>query len=145
MANTEGARETHPHVTVKYGIHTNDVKPIEELLSLESAVVVKLDIIDKFDCDDYDVIIIKIISEQLEKLNRLISKNFDCTDTFPVYKPHATIAYVKKGSCDNLVGREDFKDLEFELDKIQFSPAIGDRFNIRLKKEDCLCELKAFS
>jgi hypothetical protein len=38
-----------------------------------------------------------VLSEQLHYLNRHICENLACTDTHPNYKPHITIAYVKRG------------------------------------------------
>ena len=45
----------------------------------------------------------------MRQLNARITKTLPCEgDKHPVFHPHCTIAYVKKGSCDQLVGQDPF-------------------------------------
>jgi 2'-5' RNA ligase len=114
-------RETDSHVTVKFGLHTNNARDVEEVVSGFSVFTVKLGEVSKFSSEEYDVIKIDVHSEKLHELNALISKKLECTDTHPTYKPHLTIAYVKKGSCDDLLGDKVFKGSSWEVSEIEFS------------------------
>lgn len=118
-------REDHIHTTVCYGIKPEvkfdeikkkcDLKPIK----------VSLGKIAKFDTDeDYDVIKVDVNGKDLHKLHKEIEKEIGCPgNTYPEYKPHLTIAFVKKGSCDDLIGESPFEGDEFELNGYDYSQA----------------------
>jgi 2'-5' RNA ligase len=110
------------HVTLKYGIHSTDFTTIRDLLQSIGPIDVELGPITKFDSNpDYDVVKIDVESADLRRLNRLIGDSVEVTDTYPVYQPHITIAYVNKGACDDLIGREDFAKRKVKLDGVTFS------------------------
>ncbi len=90
-------RETDSHITVKFGLHTNNLSDVQKVVANFGEIAVKLGNISKFSSDKYDVIKIDVISDDLHKLNALISDELECTDTHPAYKPHLTISYVQKG------------------------------------------------
>jgi hypothetical protein len=117
--------EDNPHVTVKYGLHTDDVTDIEKLTSGYGPVPVKFGKVSKFENPDFDVIKIEIISEPLHELNKLISDNLENTDTYPTYEPHATLAFVKKGTCDKIVGDDFFTDMKDSISEIYFTARDG--------------------
>ena len=125
-------RQDGIHVTVKYGIHTTDYKKVEELVSDFGDVSIKLGKVTKFESERYDVLKIDIESEALRELNKIISKNLTCTDTHPVYKPHMTIAYIKKDSCKDLIDDDYFDGIEFTGKVLQFSAKNGTKTNIEL-------------
>lgn len=112
-------RETDPHVTILYGLHTDDVDVIKDLLADEKTINLKLGKITYFTNNpDYDVIKVDVESDDLERLNTKL-KTLDYTNKYTDYKPHATIAYVKKGKRY----RGDFEkaDEEIMVNKIKFS------------------------
>jgi 2'-5' RNA ligase len=117
---TEG-REKNIHVTVKFGIHTTDPSEVANVLVSQGPIKAKLDQIMIFRADEYDVVVIKVDSPALHKVNALLAKHLECTDTYPTYQPHVTIAYVKKGQGDRYEGREDFKGWEMVFDKALLS------------------------
>jgi 2'-5' RNA ligase len=114
-------RENQIHITVKYGLHTAVAKKVRDLIENEKPVKASLGKIGLFKQDDYDVVIIKVDSPELKKLNKLISDNLTVTDTFPIYKPHCTVAYVKKGMCNELKDNTDFEGKEMTFDSVVFS------------------------
>lgn len=125
--------ESVPHVTIKYGIHTIDNTEIEKLVKDYGPVTLQLNEVSKFDTNpDFDVIKIAIKSHQLNKLNKIISENTECTDDFDEYIPHATLAYVKKGSCDHLIGDTSFDKLLDEVYEIYFTTRNGEEYYIDL-------------
>jgi hypothetical protein len=122
-----------PHVTIKYGLH--DIKPDKLIELVDGCGPIQLTFgkVSKFDTNpNFDVIKIEIESEKLNKLNSLISDNMDNTDKFDEYKPHATIAYVEKGTCDDLIENEFFDKLKDEVSQIYFTSRDGEESYIGL-------------
>jgi hypothetical protein len=54
------------------------------------------------------------------------------TSSFPVYRPHITVAYVAKGSCGHLVGNTTFEGVELTLKDLTFSAKDGSAIVVRL-------------
>ena len=117
----EDGREDRIHVTVKYGIHTIDSTPVLEMMRNYGPIKAHLGKISLFDSDDCDVVKIEVESDGLCELNKLISDNFDVTDTHPVYIPHITLCYVEKGFGSLFNGCEDFNGRDIEFKTITFS------------------------
>jgi 2'-5' RNA ligase len=102
----DDGREDEPHVTILYGLHTNDVNEVKDALSGEKEVKITLGKIKFFAADEKrnsDVLILDVDSEDLLRLNKKLRK-LDCTNTRE-YKPHATIAYVKAGKGAEYEGK----------------------------------------
>lgn len=119
-------REDHIHTTVKYGLHDSDPDCIADLISDFGEFELELGKISKFESDDYDVIKLDVKSNKLHELNKLISSNVEVTDTHPTYIPHVTVAYVKKDSCDDLLGNDFFDGITVGCDEVQFSSKDSD-------------------
>lgn len=118
----DNGREDDIHVTVKYGIHITDFTELREVFKDEKPVEVTLGKITLFETsDEFDVIKIDLHSPALHRLNKIISKNFEVTDTFPVYHPHVTVAYVRKGCGAPYNGRTNFEGKKIVLDLVTFS------------------------
>lgn len=129
-------REIEPHITVKFGTHTSDPEEIKNALKDFPPAKVTLGRISFFDTNkDYDVVKIDVVSEDLEKANKAISDKCKCTDSHPDYKPHITIAYVEKGSCEYLKGKKDFDGIEIVFEELSFQDKVGNRTIIPLKTE----------
>jgi len=125
-------RENQIHCTVKYGLHTNNVKEIEGVLDGFGKFSVRLGSISRFtSSDDFDVLKIEIESEKLRELHKLFS-NLPNEDKHKEYKPHATISYIDKGSSYSLSGDNTFSGEKFEVDEIIFSPVVGNKTNLKL-------------
>ncbi|MDQ3920211.1 MAG: 2'-5' RNA ligase family protein, partial [Acidobacteriota bacterium] len=130
-------REDHPHVTVKYGLHTNDAANLREALKDQPPVPVTLGKTSLFEGKGetpYDVVKVDVDSPELHALNAKIAAAEEHTDTHPEYKPHVTLAYVKKGlgakydgrSVDGVTGRT------VKLDSLTFSDRDGKAVEIPL-------------
>lgn len=116
-------REDYPHITVKYGIHSSDATEILELLKGEKSLKLKLGKVSLFESKDkpFDVVKVEVLSDELHRLNKKISDNIKVTDTFPEYKPHVTLAYIKKGEGKPYDGNTDFINVEFTITELEFS------------------------
>ena len=88
-----------PHITVKYGLHTQDPKPVASVLKGSRPVRFKLGRTSLFSPEgkEYDVVKVDVESPDLQRLNAKLRAALKATDTFPTYKPHVTVAYVKRG------------------------------------------------
>lgn len=113
-------REEESHITVKYGLHTDNPDEVKKIIAGFGSFPVSLGKIDKFESPEHDVLIIKINSPKIKELNELISENLDYTDSHPRYIPHLTIAYVKKGIGKEYVGSDRFEGDEFTVQEIEF-------------------------
>jgi hypothetical protein len=123
--------EDEPHCTILYGIH-KDVRD-ENVMNIFSKVSLEdLDIkvmgIDCFNNPEYDVLKMSVKSEKLNNLHDMASK-LPHTSTYPDYKPHITIAYLKKGMGEkytNLKYTTTIKD----LDKLVYSKPDGSKIDV---------------
>jgi 2'-5' RNA ligase len=132
--DNEFGRENEIHVTVLYGLHTNDVQDVMKTLKNEKAVNVRLGTISLFDTNpDYDVVKIDVKSAPLHRLHKKLKKELKHTSSFPVYHPHVTIGYVKKGSCSHLSQNKEFAGISFTSNEVIFSPAKGEKTEVFLK------------
>lgn len=114
-------RENDIHVTIKYGIHRYDFTEARNLFMKEKPIKIVLGNISLFNSDEYDVVKIDVKSPDLHRLNKIISNNFEVTDTHPIYRPHLTLAYVLKSFGDPYDGRTDFLNREIVSDSVLFS------------------------
>jgi 2'-5' RNA ligase len=93
--------EVEPHATILYGFTDEvNVKDIKDAVYawVKSPISLSLENVSAFDTSPtFDVIKIDIKSNSLHKLNTLFQK-FPHESMYPTYQPHATIAYLKKGT-----------------------------------------------
>jgi 2'-5' RNA ligase len=127
-------REDELHVTVLYGIHSDNHHAIERLVgSSHEPFWVTLGQISIFkDHGKFDVVKVEAESPYLHKLHYLFLNNTLATKLYPTYKPHVTIAYTKKDACNHLVGDRFFAGKEFLADRLIFSSKSGKRTSFYL-------------
>lgn len=123
----EGGRESDPHVTVKYGLHTNEASDVRPVVAGRGPLTFTLGKTDYFAADGYDVLFVEVRSVALKRLNVHISRSLDVTNTQPVYVPHATIAYLKSGLGEKYAGDATFEGQQHTASAITFSNAEGER------------------
>lgn len=125
----ENGLEMDPHCTVKYGLLTDEVKDIKEILQKQKGGKIYMGESSIFEADKYDVVKIEIESEDLKRIHGELNK-LPHEDKYPEYKAHATIAYVKKGRGKKYVGK--FKiNKSFKFDEVFFGDT--DRKNYKIK------------
>ncbi len=132
--------ESAPHVTVLYGFNPG-VTPVEvqKVLQLwgRSELRFTLGPIFRFDTSpEYDVLNCSVKFDQdLRELNGLLVQQFagKITQTFPDYRPHLCIAYLRKGACPGLNGHGQWEDSTFVLKSLVFSlPESTSKFSLPL-------------
>lgn len=137
--------EKSSHITIKYGLHDQLPVNLRRVLQQSgiSSVTIMLGRTSIFESEEYDVLKIDVTSGELRKLNKLLSKNLEVTDTFPVYKPHLTLCYCLKGTGQKYTGDKTFEGKIITFDRVTFSPVeMEDTFLYLYEKEVELDEPK---
>lgn len=117
-------KETNPHITLMYGLDDKEESRVKELLTkVPSKIMAELGKISKFENADapYDVLKIEVKSPHLNKIHEMIRKNFDNNYKWPNYNPHVTLAYVKKGTCNEHVGNKTFEGTKVMFEAFMYS------------------------
>lgn len=127
-------REKESHVTIRYGLKGNDVVPIQLALQGAQTIRATLGEVTAFEPTDkpYDVLKVDIVSEDLHRLNALIKANCEHDELHDGYHPHLTIGYLRRGLATEFVGDKRFVGKELTFSSVTFSPAEGNRTEIRL-------------
>lgn len=129
----EDGRELNPHVTVFYGLHTDSPERVKDLLKDAGPFEITFGVINRFTKnEDFDVLKIQVESDYLRQLHSKLKK-LDHTLTHPVYQPHCTLAYLKKGACMDHVGNSLFEGEKFKVQQLEFSSKQKHKTKIPLK------------
>lgn len=125
--------QTDYHVTVLYGIHDSSPKETFNLLKDGDEFWVELSDVTLFENEKYDVLKIDVTSGELKRLNLLVRKNIEFTSKFTDYKPHLTLAYLKKGKGKDYVS-SIFRGTSVAVRELVFSPPEGKKTSVFLKE-----------
>jgi 2'-5' RNA ligase len=119
------------HITILYGLLSDDVGAVEDAIKEygKKSIEFKVGAIQIFE-NDTDVISAKIISKDLDKLNKIISK-LPNENKYDEYIPHMTMAYLKSGEGKQFVGKKPFSE-EFSVKEILLSDKNGKKKTIKL-------------
>lgn len=97
--------ESDPHTTILYGVH-EEVHG-DDVLRVMPDTVKGMEIIvstlSYFDNPNFDVLKFEIDDDKLKELHELVKSSFPHTLSFPDYKPHITVAYLKKGRAQKYI------------------------------------------
>lgn len=106
--------EDEPHVTLLYGIHSEEVNDEEVMSSVSKEEIknLRLHNVSAFKNDTREVLKFDVEGEGLHSNNKNLRK-LPFTNDFPDYHPHATIAYLKPGTSGKYI--EMFKDKTYEV------------------------------
>lgn len=80
--------------------------------------------------EKYDVVVIHVISNDLRRLNKKLKENVEFTNKYDSYRPHVTIAYVKKGKGWKYRGNKMWEGKKFKCDHLVFSSTNGTKHKI---------------
>lgn len=129
----EEGREDDAHVTVCYGLHTNDVEQVRSALSkAKGPIELTFGKTAIFDAEEYDVLYVEVHSPDLHALNQAL-RSLPVTNSYSEYTPHATVAYLKKGLGDKYTYDYSLYGLKATVDSVRFSPAEGDDRDVQLR------------
>lgn len=127
-------REDEIHITVLYGLHGEKPNQVQEIMSNQKPLYVRLGRITVFPNPKFDVVVIDVKSDDLEEANKKLSQHVDYTNQFKSYRPHVTIAYVKKGKGWKHAGCTRWEGKKFVADYLVFSSKSGSKQKISLVK-----------
>lgn len=115
-------REDEPHVTALYGITHDDAGAIAQAVGgKHGPVKLTLGKVSKFTNNpNYDVLKVDVDSPELHALNKTLKGQPNEND-YPDYHPHLTLAYVKKGAANDLVGSTHFEGRKITVPSLTFS------------------------
>ena len=93
--------QPRPHLTLLYGLHKEVTdEQIQKCFDgmTEDDFKVQIDGVSLFENPEFDVVKLGVIkTSKLEEVNKRLSE-LPNSNQFPEYKPHITLAYIKKGS-----------------------------------------------
>lgn len=123
IEGSEYGREDDPHVTLLYGLKTDDPKEVKTKIEAWFGTLTEVELqgVGCFEPEErpFDVVKINIaLSSVLGSMNKAL-RELPFENDFPDYHPHATLAYVKKGLGKNYVGLKTPKIAK--VSKIVFS------------------------
>src|SRR5579864_4530655 len=129
--------QVESHVTLKYGLLTDDFEDLKRVLDGEKAPHIKFGKTSFFEPEgkDYDVVVIEVESEDLQDLSKKLCSQVKCNDEHDGYNPHVTVAYVKKGLGKKYEGKDIITGEEIYLDTLTFSPKEGEPRQLELKNK----------
>lgn len=131
-------RETESHITVLYGLHDADPAQAAALLEGSGPVEAKVGKLAVFKGKDGkpDVLKLDVSSPDLAKLNRNLRQGVEYTNSFPDYKPHITVAYVKAGEGRKYAGKAvpGLTGETIPFDRVTFSSKDGTKTPIELSQ-----------
>ena len=137
----ENGRDDQPHITIKYGLITDDYSLIRECLNGQTAGKAYMGKLSLFENDEYDVLKVTCSGSALHRLHKALNQ-LPHEDSFLKYNPHAMIAYLKKGTGKKYL-RKFTIDKYFEFDTMYFKKADGVKsISINLNKKKASFNLK---
>lgn len=134
-ADLEGERflrtEDWPHVTVLYGLHDDRTAEVVALLSsVRRAPRFRVVDLSLFTNDGCDILKFGVVSGDLRRLNRKL-KAFPHTDPHDAYRPHLTLAFVRKGTGARYAGKIR-PPAEFRGARFVYTTSGGERYEIAI-------------
>ena len=120
----EFGREMDSHVTIKFGLTKHYTREeMKTFLEGVSPFIIDLGGVSIFENDDFDVVKMDVVGDELKKLNTKFSK-LPNEDEHPNYHPHCTLAYVKRGEGKQFNDKSK-KFLNIEVNRIVYSDSVG--------------------
>lgn len=127
-------REDEIHATVLFGIKDSLPGGVTKVVGATEPFEARLGLVTLFqDKKDYDVVKLDVEAPELHKLHYALIEAVPCEESFPTYVPHVTVAYVRKGAGDKVLGSDEFRGKTFKVDSITFKDADKNVTRIPLK------------
>jgi 2'-5' RNA ligase len=132
--------ESRPHITVRYGLTSDDHEELTQALSKVPAFEVMLGKTFSFpatiNSDGFAPIVVKVFGAELYDLNVVIEDSVECKTSDFDYLPHATVAYVLPWHAESYVGRTELEGESFIVDRVQIIDKDGAEIEVKLNQID---------
>lgn len=133
VADADNGLEHELHVTCRWGLHfqTPSVKLRQEL-KVFGPITIEFGKTSLFTGRETDVLKVDVKSEDLHRLYKLIGRLVPTHTTFPVYRPHVTLAYLKPGRGKKYAGEAALKGQQLTFHSVVFSGKFGHKESLPL-------------
>jgi hypothetical protein len=130
--------ETEPHVTVRYGIKGGSLSGIKQFIESQVPFEATLGKTTSFPPSEHSdgaaPIIAPVEAPELHRIEAEMDKHGEFAPrSFPKYKPHATVAYVKPEKASRYTGMSVTDGKKFTVDSISITDRNGDETEVPLK------------
>jgi 2'-5' RNA ligase len=122
--------EDEPHVTVLYGIHSDEVEDDEVMELIEKMdwkQPIRIGKPSLFENEKYDVLKLGANADWLNAANKKLCDSLPYSSDFPDYNAHVTVAYLKPGMGKKVVERLGEFGTEISPNKMVYSLPNGDK------------------
>lgn len=126
------------HITVRYGIDGDDTSGIRAYLEKQPPFEASLGKTQAFPPSEHSdgaaPIVVPVESPDLRRMEKEIDKHGNFVErSFPEYKPHVTVAYVKPGEAKRYTGMDEASGKKFKVDSVTISKKDGSTEEAQLK------------
>jgi hypothetical protein len=127
-------REDEIHATVLYGIHDSEPDSTKKAIADQPPFHIQLGETSIFSPPEkpYDVVKLEVKGQALIDLNKHLRDELEHTSKYE-YKPHVTVAYVKRGEGNKYTGDKTFLGRKILVNSIVFSSKDGEKTTIPLE------------
>lgn len=128
-------REKNIHLTILSNLEETSADKLKTAINNEPTTCCVLGEIKLFKNNSkYDVVLVEVLNKEVKDLHKNISQSIKSSNKFPVYLPHITIAYVKKGLGDQFLNDKYFVGQEFKIVELVLSYNLTDKGAFKLGK-----------
>jgi len=130
--------EEDSHITIRYGIDSDDTTGLRAFLEKQAPFEATLGKVTSFPPSEHSdgaaPIVVAIESADLRRLEKELDQHGKFIDrTFPDYKPHATLGYVKPDAAKKYVGMGGMEGKKFTVSSVSISNKDGSKTEVQLK------------
>lgn len=123
---TKEGLEGRPHITVLYGLDKEEgIEKIKDILSKYGSLCITLGKMSIFYGEDtgkdYDVLYTEILGRDVVKAHLILASEVPYMSTNPIFVPHMTLAYFKKGLASIYAGCPDLEGLKFDAARLELA------------------------
>ena len=125
------------HITVRYGIDGEDTAGIRSYLEKQAPFEATLGKTQAFKPSEHSdgaaPIVVPVESVDLRRMEKELDKHGKFIErSFPEYKPHATVAYVKPDEAKRYTGMDEAAGKKFKVDSVTISKKDGSTEEVKL-------------
>ena len=130
--------ENDPHITIRYGIDGEDTEGIKKYLESQPPFEATLGKTESFKPSEHSEgaapIIAPVNAPDLHRMEQELDQHGNFIDrSFPDYRPHATIAYVRPEAAQKYVGNTATEGKKFTVNSVDITKKDGTTETVQLK------------
>ena len=135
-----GGLENDSHITIRYGIDGDKNDGIKAYLEKQTPFEATLGTVTAFPPSEHSdgaaPVVVAVESPDLRRMEKELDKHGTFVDrSFPEYKPHTTLAYVKPEAVEKYIGSSDLRGKKFTVRSVSISKKDGSIEKVKFKGE----------